>query len=46
MNIPKIADAIGYIDNELITATLEAPPKKRHNPVMKWMTAAACLTLF
>ena len=24
MNIPKIADAIGYIDNELITATLEA----------------------
>ena len=34
MNIPKIADAIGYIDNELITATLEAPPKKRHNPVM------------
>lgn len=37
MNIPKIADAIGYIDNELITATLEAPPKKRHNPVMKWM---------
>ena len=41
MNIPKIADAIGYIDNELITATLEAPPKKRHNPVMKWMTAAA-----
>ena len=29
MNIPKIADAIGYIDNELITATLEAPPKEK-----------------
>ena len=40
MNIPKIADAIGYIDNELITATLEAPPKKRHNHVMKCQSAS------
>ena len=28
MNIPKIADAIGYID-KVITATPEAPPKKK-----------------
>ena len=46
MNIPRIADAIGYIDDDLVTAALEIPSKKRHNPVTKWMTAAACLILF
>ena len=33
MNIPKIADAIGYIDNELITATLKFRQRKDINPV-------------
>ena len=46
MNVPRITDAIGYIDDDLITAALEIPSRKRHNPVMKWMTAAACLALF
>lgn len=46
MNVPRIADAIGYIDDDLIIAALEIPSKKRHNPVTKWMTAAACLALF
>ena len=45
MNIPRIVDAIGYIDDDLITAALEDPPRKRHNPMIKWMPVAACLAL-
>lgn len=42
MNIPRIVDAIGYIDDDLITAALEDPPRKRHNLMIKWMSVA-CL---
>ena len=45
MNIPRIVDAIGYIDDDLITAALEDPPRKRHNLMIKWMPVAACLAL-
>lgn len=45
MNIPRIVDAIGYIDDDLITAALEDPPRKRHNLMIKWMSVAACLAL-
>lgn len=45
MNIPRIVDAIGYIDDDLITAALEDPPRKRHNLMIKWMSASACLAL-
>ena len=45
MNIPRIVNAIGYIDDDLITAALEDPPRKRHNPMIKWMPVAACLVL-
>ena len=37
MNIPRIVNAIGYIDDDLITAVLEDPPRKRHNHMIKWM---------
>ena len=45
MNIPRIVNAIGYIDDDLITAALEDPPRKRHNPMIKWMPVASCLVL-
>lgn len=45
MNIPRIVNAIGYIDDDLITAALEDPPRKRHNLMIKWMPVAACLAL-
>ena len=45
MNIPRIVDAIGYIDDDLITAALEDPPRKRHNLMIKWIPVAACLAL-
>lgn len=45
MNIPRIVDAIGYIDDDLITAALEDPPRKRHNLIIKWLSASACLAL-
>ena len=45
MNIPRIVNAIGYIDDDLITAALEDPPRKRHNLMIKWMSVAACLAL-
>ena len=37
MNIPRIVNAIGYIDDDLITAALEDPPRKRHNLMIKWI---------
>lgn len=45
MNIPRIVNAIGYIDDDLITAALENPPRKRHNLMIKWMPVAACLAM-
>ena len=42
MNIPRIVNAI---DDDLITAALEDPPRKRHNLMIKWMPVAACLAL-
>ncbi|MBU5479876.1 hypothetical protein [Blautia sp. MSJ-19] len=45
MNIPRIVNAIGYIDDDLITAALEDPPRKRHNLMIKWIPVAACLAL-
>lgn len=45
MNIPRIVNAIGYIDDDLIMAALEDPPRKRHNLMIKWIPVAACLAL-
>ena len=45
MNIPRIVNAIGYIDDDLITAALEDPPRKRYNLIIKWLSAFACLAL-
>lgn len=39
MNIPRIVNAIGYIDDDLITAALEDPPRKRYNLIIKWLSA-------
>ena len=32
-------------DDDLITAALEDPPRKRYNLIIKWLSAFACLAL-
>ncbi len=44
MNIPKLSNAIGYIDDELI-ASAQNPKKVKHKPWIKWSAAVACLVL-
>ncbi len=49
MNISKIVDAVGYIDDDLITASIDYKPRKIR---MKWLpyaaaaACAACLCIF
>ncbi len=46
MKVPKIATAMGYIDNELISNAVEYKPTKRHFSLRtKWTAVAACLVL-
>ena len=45
MNIPRIVNAIGYIDDDLITAALEDTPRKRYNLIIKCLSAFTCLAL-
>lgn len=43
MNIPRAAAALDYIDDELVSAALEEPKKKRIAGWVKWCALAACL---
>lgn len=45
MKIPKIADAVGYIDDALITAAAGDGKKTAPAPWLKWGCAAACFAL-
>ena len=46
MKISKMANAVGYMDDELITAAAEERKKKiKHNLLMKWGSIAACLVV-
>lgn len=44
MNIPRIATALNYIDDELVSGAVEYKRKKK-SPWKKWAAMAACLCL-
>ena len=45
MSIPKMANAMGYIDDDLVTGAIEYKRTKKKNSWMKWGAMAACLCL-
>ena len=45
MSIPKMAKAMGYIDDDLVTGAVEYKRTKKKNSWMKWGAMAACLCL-
>lgn len=45
MKAPRIANAIGLIDDELITAAAESKKKARPKSWLKWGAVAACLAV-
>ncbi len=46
MKVPKIANAMGHIDNDLISDAAEyKPTKRRFSLCTKWSAVAACLVL-
>ena len=42
MSIPKMANAMGYIDDDLVTGAIEYKRTKKKNSWMKWGAMAAC----
>lgn len=45
MSIPKMAKAMGYIDDDLVTGAIEYKRTKKKNSWMKWGAIAVCLCL-
>ena len=45
MNTPKMAKAMGYIDDDLVSGAVEYKRTKKKNSWMKWGAIAACLCL-
>lgn len=45
MSIPKMAKAMGYIDDDLVTGAVEYKRTKKKNGWLKWGAMAACLCL-
>ena len=45
MSIPKLAKAMGYIDDDLVTGAVEYKRTKKKNSWVKWGAMAACLCL-
>jgi len=45
MSIPKIAKAMGYIDDDLVSGAIEYKRTKKKNTWVKWGAMAACLCL-
>ena len=45
MSIPKMAKAMGYIDDDLVTGAIDYKRTKKKNSWMKWGAMAACLCL-
>ena len=44
MKTPKIVNAIGNLDDELIVEAIKKPKKARITPLIKWSTLVACFT--
>ena len=45
MSIPKMANAMGYIDDDLVSGAVEYKRTKKKNSWIKWTAMAACLCL-
>ena len=45
MKTPRMANAVGHIDDDLITAAAESKKKTKLNPWLKWGSLAACFAL-
>ncbi len=45
MSLPKIVDAMQYLDDDLISGAEEYQPKKKRNTWLRWGAVAACLCL-
>lgn len=45
MSIPKMAKAMGYIDDDLVSGAIEYKRTKKKNTWVKWGAMAACLCL-
>ena len=45
MSIPKMAKALGYIDDDLVSGAIEYKREKKKNTWVKWGAMAACLCL-
>lgn len=45
MKIPKLARAMSQLDEDLILAAMEEPPKEKRHGWVKWAVAVACLGL-
>lgn len=45
MSIPKMAKAMGYIDDDLVSGAVEYKRTKKKNSWIKWTAMAACLCL-
>ena len=45
MKIPRMANSVGYIDDDLVCAATEGKKKNRHNPWFKWGATVACFAL-
>ena len=45
MSIPKMAKAMGYIDDDLVSGAVEYKRTKKKNSWVKWGAMAACLCL-
>ena len=45
MKTPRTANAVGHIDDDLITAAAECKKKTKHSPWLKWGSIAACFAL-
>lgn len=45
MKTPRTANAVGHIDDDLITAAAESKTKAKRSPWLKWGSIAACFAL-
>lgn len=45
MKTPRIAHAVGHIEDDLITTAVEGKKKTKHSPWIKWGSIAACFAV-